>query len=239
MAKPLWLFDMDGTVIDVNSFPLWVRHVLHGHQPYLSLRSRVSVSARCAAALLQRKLLRGTHHAFRKRLQQLWAQIEPSTTHGRPNRLTEQLLRHVRPNLRLLLDDVEANRADAILTTAAAAEYVLPFARRLGFRHVVATPAVGGDDIENVGEVKRERTLRYITARGWSGRPLILFTDHLDDLPLMREAAALIWFGSFNDYGRVNQLLGGTPVLLAHDADQRGAYEWVQECSYTASAACM
>ena len=31
---------------------------------------------------------------------------------------------------------------------------------------------------------------------GWHTRPLVLFTDHIDDLPLMRDSDAVCWFGS-------------------------------------------
>jgi phosphoserine phosphatase len=232
---------MDGTVIDVNSFPLWVRQVLHGRQAHLGRAARVSVSMRCAAAIVRRKFLRGTHRRFKRRLQQLWRQIEANAPADAPaNRMTEELLRHLRPNLRLLLQDITTGKMDAILTTAAAAEYALPFARKLGFRHVIATPAGGAqDDVDNVGEVKCRRTLSYIAARGWSGRPRVLFTDHRDDLPLIREADALVWFGTRAEYENLSRLLRPIPVLIAREVDPHTAYDWVLQCERYRGVLCM
>lgn len=239
MAEALWLFDMDGTVIDVNSFPLWVRQMLRGHLANMGVAARLSVSVRCSAAILERKLLRGSHHGFRRRLQHLWGQIQAAAPQGTADGLTQELLTHVRPNLQLLLQDITAGRADAILTTAAAAEYTLPFAHRLGFEHVIATPAAGGhDDIDNVGEVKCQRTLSYIAAHGWSARPRILFTDHCDDLPLIRQATALVWFGSYKEYLQVSRLIEGIPALVANDINPHTAYAWVLQQARNRSHAC-
>ena len=42
---------------------------------------------------------------------------------------------------------------------------------------------------------KRDRVLALLRQLDWFTRPRILFTDHLDDLPLMRECDAVFWFG--------------------------------------------
>ena len=43
---------------------------------------------------------------------------------------------------------------------------------------------------------KRRRLLTWLQERGWAGRPLIFFNDHMADLPLMRESSIVCWFGS-------------------------------------------
>jgi phosphoserine phosphatase len=230
-AEPVWLFDLDGTVIDVNSFPMWVTEILVGGLPHLSVVPRMSVSVRCAAAIALRKILRESHAGFKRRLQRLWMDVTAADTAARaPDPLVERLLKHVRPSLQALLDDVAKGQVDAVLTTAAAAEYALPLARQLGFRHAIATPPGGREDTpDNVGETKRDRTLAYLVAQGWVSRPRIIFTDHRDDLPLIRECATLVWFGADDECEALSGELGAVEALAARALPGDVTYAWVIE----------
>jgi phosphoserine phosphatase len=237
-VDPVWLFDLDGTLLEVNSFPLWVSQLLAGELPHLKRSARLYLSLRCAAALAERKLLRQSHVRFKRRLQRLWkAAGADESAAAAP--LVERLLRHVRPSFEALLADVAAGRVDALLTTAAAAEYALPLARRLGFRDVIATPAGGRDDeLDNVGEVKRDRTLAYLAARGWVNRPRIFFTDHGDDLPLIRVCDAVVWVGGDDEYTSVRGECGGREMLSARTLPADAMYRWVVEQRRARSTAC-
>ena len=228
-VEALWLFDLDGTVLTVNSFPLWAAEMLLGRLPYASPGQRLSVAARCAAALARRKLLHDSHARLRRTLQQLWTEDPPGRSDARATWLVERLAGHVRPSLHAVLDDVACGRADAILTTAAAAEYAVPLARRLGFRHVIATPGGGRtDSMDNSGEIKRERTLAYIEALGWSGRSRILFADTADDLPLAGACDALVWLGAATDVPELPpNRSGARGLLLAADIHSAAAHDWV------------
>jgi phosphoserine phosphatase len=91
---------------------------------------------------------------------------------------------------------VASDRLDAVLATAAAGEYAIGLGQRLGFHHVLATPpARGRGEYINGGTRKCERVLAFLENVGWQDRPLILLTDHIDDLPLMRVSTAVCWFG--------------------------------------------
>jgi len=239
-AEAVWLFDLDGTLIDVNSFPMWVAEILIGRLPHLGLAARMSVSVRCAAALAVRKLLRQSHVDFKRKLQRLWTDVTAADAALRaPDALVERLLAHVRPSLKVLLDDVGQGRVDALLTTAAAAEYAVSLARQLGFRHAITTPPGGRKDApDNVGETKRDRTLAYLAAQGWAARPRVFFTDHRDDLPLMRECEALVWFGTDDDYGIICRELRGVETLAARELAGNATYEWVVERTRHRSLAC-
>ena len=217
MASPVLLFDLDGTVIDVNSFPIWVKELLLARVGHLGIAGRLSVATRAAAALAVRKLLRQSHARFKRRVQRIWSTVEAAAPAGHAaDALVERLARHVRPNLGILLGEVVRGDFDAVLTTAAAAEYAVPLARRLGFHHVVATPAGGGADAaDNVGAMKRDRTLAYLRAQGWAARPRILFTDHADDLPLIHECGALIWFGTAAECAAIARQEPAKPTIAA------------------------
>jgi phosphoserine phosphatase len=237
-ADPVWLFDLDGTIIDVNSFPMWVKEMLVGHIPHLGFAARLSVSVRCAAAIAVRKILRQSHAGFKSRLQRLWADVAVAET-GTPGPFVERLIAHVRPSLQALLNDVAEGRVDAVLTTAAAAEYALPLARRLGFRHVLATPSGGGQDsLDNVGETKRDRTLAYLAAQGWSNRPRVLFTDHRDDLPLIRECETLVWFGADDECRALWGESASVDALAAQSLTEDATYAWVIASARRRSVAC-
>jgi phosphoserine phosphatase len=237
-AEPVWLFDLDGTLLEVNSFPLWVSQLLTGGLPHLTRPARLGLSLRCAAAIAERKVLRLSHVRFKRRLQRLWKSAAADDSAAAAP-LIERLLSHVRPSFKGLLADVAAGRVDALLTTAAAAEYALPLARQLGFRHIIATPAGGLEhELDNVGEAKRDRTLAYLAARGWEHRTRIFFTDHCDDLPLIRECHAVVWLGNDHDYGRVRGECGGRELLCARTLAADALHRWVLAQPRERSAAC-
>ena len=101
------------------------------------------------------------------------------------------------PVCKPLLAIVAAGRVDAVLATAAASDYAAGLAQRLGFRYALTTsPDYGAVTPRNSGTRKRDRVRALLHQFGWHTRPLVLFTDHIDDLPLMRDSDAVCWFGS-------------------------------------------
>jgi len=199
-TAPILVFDLDETVLSINSFRRWVWFLIIGALPGIGFRRRVLLSLRVQLLLLRRKIGGIDHGRLLQLLQAVWQ--EAATDRGRTmaRRFRAILIQYVRPNLRSLLALVAAGEADAILASAALSDYAEEFGRELGFRHILMTPA--SDDptkFVNSGARKRDRVLGFLNERGWAGRPLILFTDHLDDLPLMRESSAVCWFGSRED----------------------------------------
>jgi phosphoserine phosphatase len=195
-ATAVVVFDLDGTILEVNSFPQWVRFLIAGGLPELGARRRMVLSLRTMSQLLQRKLLRSSHEDFQWRLQRLWQ----SACRARPCVSLEgfeaALLRHVRPNLATTLELVAESQIDAVLATAAAEDYATGLGRRLGFRHVLATRSGRrGGAPANSGERKRQEVLALLRGLGWHERPIILFTDHVDDLPLIRDSSVVYWCG--------------------------------------------
>jgi phosphoserine phosphatase len=193
---PVLVFDLDGTILTVNSFPYWVVSLIGGRISGLRPGRRVRLAVRAAWLLVLRKLHRIDHAALLSGLQQAWWAIPSSATGSVVDPLQTMLLRRLRPNLRPLLQMVASDRLDAVLATAAAGEYAIGLGQRLGFRHVLATPpAHCRAEHINGGACKRDRVLAFLESAGWHNRPLILLTDHIDDLPLMRVSAAVCWFG--------------------------------------------
>jgi phosphoserine phosphatase len=218
---PIVVFDMDGTILRVNSFPLWVLFLIGGRVPGLGLRRRLRLSLQCQWLLIRRKLLHDSHDELLFRLQRAWE----AATGGDINavRFENTLLRRVRTNLASVLQMVASKQIDAVLATAAAADYAESLGRRLGFLDVLATSSRRNlGEANNSGVRKREGVLALLKQRGWDARPIILFTDHMDDLPLMHESDVVCWFGSATAVLDVAQA-ARTRLVFCRDLDDESA----------------
>jgi phosphoserine phosphatase len=217
---PILIFDLDETILRVNSFPLWARFLIAGRLPGLGWRRRAWLSLRAQRLLVWRKLGRLSHDTLRWRLQLAWQSAAGHHREDLVARFQAGLLREVRENLRPLLAMIASERIDAVLATAAAAEYALGLGRQLGFRHVLASRHDSHAAAPlNSGPRKRDQVLTFLREQGWHGRKLTLFTDHLDDLPLMRESDTVCWFGPDATLAAAQTLAGGTRFIRGRDLD--------------------
>jgi phosphoserine phosphatase len=202
--RPVLILDLDGTVLTVNSFHHWVLYLARARFPHLSLFGRLHIAGATVALLARRKLGLLRHEAFKWHLQQLWQTATVGDGGVCEKALVRELMRFVRPELASVLSAIAAGKTDAILATAAAGDYATALGRRLGFADVLATLATrAATEPSNVGEHKRDAVLRLIAQRGWEDRPRVLFTDHADDLPLIRICDTVYWFGSPADRDHV------------------------------------
>jgi phosphoserine phosphatase len=217
-SLPVLIFDLDGTILRTNSFPLWVVYLTIGRIPELDLRQRVSLSMHAMRLLLSRKIGRLSHDELQRRLQMVWQ----ATIAGGPlpmaNPYEARLLRRVRPNLGSLLSLIVKRQFDAVLATAAAADYAEPLGRRLGFQHVLATRAdrIAGEPA-NARAAKRRSVGDFLRQAGWCDRSLILFTDHLDDLPLILDCDIVCWFGSVGMLAKARAMAGQRAFVHCRD----------------------
>jgi phosphoserine phosphatase len=194
---PVLIFDLDETILAVNSFPLWVRFLVAGPVPGLGWRPRTALSLRVQALAVRRKLGLIDHDALLRHLQRAWRDATGTDGETMASGFQASLLQQVRPNLKPLLAVVAAGQVDAVLATAAASDYAAGLAQRLGFRYALTTsPDNGTITPRNSGTRKRDRVQALLHQFGWHTRPLVLFTDHIDDLPLMHDSDAVCWFGS-------------------------------------------
>jgi phosphoserine phosphatase len=167
-TDPVLLFDLDGTILRRNSFPVWVLSLLAAGDPRAGLHARLTAALRVQHLLVQRKLRRLSHDAFMQALQSMWADIGNGPAAAR---LQARLLRLVRPNIAPALKLLGDPATDSLLATAAAAEYAEPLGRALGFHYVLATPHGPRRQAPcNSGTVKRERVLdSWIGMAGCTG----------------------------------------------------------------------
>jgi phosphoserine phosphatase len=196
-VEPILVFDLDGTVLRINSFPVWVVFLALGGARGLSIGQQLKVTALAARLVLLRKLGRINHTILMRRMQELWQFATAGDGDAAAQRLAKLLSRTTRRNLDPAIKLVSEGALDGVLATAAAEDYAVVLSQRLGVQNVLATRTGRAmDEPENTGVHKYERLSAWLNARGWSGRPLIFFNDHLADLPLMRECSIVCWVGS-------------------------------------------
>lgn len=193
---PVLILDLDGTVLSENSFPRWALHLVHAQFPHLSAWRRWRISCMAVGLVGARKLRMISHEALKWRLQALW-QIATAGDGGAAERdIVQELVAVVRPELAPVLAAVAERRVDAILATAAPGDYAYGLGRQLGFADVLATRRRRTRPMpDNSGPHKRDAVMSLIFGRGWLHRPRVLFTDHVDDIPLMRVCQSIYWFG--------------------------------------------
>lgn len=199
--NPVLIFDLDETILSVNSFPYWVRYMLFGWFGGLSMGKRMVLSRETAKVMMERKFQGGSHLTAKRKLQKLWQQAVVHDNRMRAlARFNSGLYKKVRPQMKEVLQAVRDGRVDALLATAAVSEYADHLAYLLGFQHVITTPQASPRQlVENARERKRDNVIAFLEAQGWSDRPRIFFTDHMEDLPLIQKSQLVLWFGKSSD----------------------------------------
>ena len=229
-AEPILIFDLDGTILGINSFPQWVRYMLHGSFHGLGAAGRGMLSMGTMRIMLARKLLKLGHAPTKQRLQKLWAEalIKDKTSFAAQN-FARQLLLHVRPEFRDVLAEVANGKRDGILATAAAGEYANAVAAALGFTHVITTTCHGEKDwVDNCRENKRDRVLAYLAKLGWDRRSRIFFTDHEEDLAFMQVSQHVAWFGKAEDVPAMERHAPGVHIIAATGKSPEALLDWVR-----------
>jgi phosphoserine phosphatase len=164
---------------------------------------------------VRRKLGLLDHDALLRHLQRAWRGATGTDGETMTGDFQASLLRQVRPGLKPLLAIVAAGKIDAVLATAAASDYAADLAQRLGFRYALTTsPENGAITPRNSGTRKRDRVHALLHQFGWHTRPMVLFTDHIDDLPLMRDSNVVCWFGSGKAL-EMAEIAAGKPRFVA------------------------
>jgi phosphoserine phosphatase len=176
------------------------------------------LSLRAQNLLLRRKLGQIDHEQLLRRLQTAWHEAggDDSASASAVNVLRPW----ARPELGSLLSRIATNEIDAVLATAAASEYAIGLGHDLGFHHIVATPCrLAADERLNKGAWKLIRVLEFLHISGWQSRPMVVLTDHLDDLPLMRHSDVLGWFGPPGSAAQASALAGGVKFIACRGLD--------------------
>ena len=131
--RPVYILDLDGTILSTNSFPHWVLYLMRAPFPRVGPVRRLSISSSAAAMLMQRKLRLTGHERFKWRLQKLWRRATEGDGGAGAQAFVDRMIGYVRPELSPVLSAVACGRIDAILATAAPADYAHPLGCAVGF----------------------------------------------------------------------------------------------------------
>jgi hypothetical protein len=55
--------------------------------------------------------------------------------------------------------------------------------------------------------------LAHLAALGWQTRPIIFFTDHVEDLPLILRSKTVYWFGTEDERRVLTGRITGVTIL--------------------------
>lgn len=172
--RTIVVVDLDGTLIEVNSFPRWVLHVIKRTAAEGNFKSFILA----VGLLIFRKVGLLSHYQFKKKMMLLDYSENCDLSFA-------QLLRgRVRSSVVQALSELD--RPLIVLSTAAPvnyAQHLLNF-EGVAFDVVLSSYIDDGKLIENYSTEKVNAFKNYFSDAGCD----IFFTDHYEDLPMMKYA---------------------------------------------------
>ena len=174
----LAVFDFDGTVIDGNSFHMWAWFLFIRNMATRNLADGLAIAISTGMRLA--RLI--SHRQWKK----LILQKSISATPGDIESFTIRLWARVRPQAIDAIIRHKAERLQVVVITAAPLIYLSGIADRLGIDAVIATSIPSSAPfVEMRGDAK---PLALFARYGDDAEIAIAYTDHTDDLPLLRRA---------------------------------------------------
>ncbi|WP_298459328.1 haloacid dehalogenase-like hydrolase [uncultured Cellulomonas sp.] len=173
--------DLDGTVVDVNTFPHFVRFLT---RRLVAARRPVAL-ARLVAAGGLRRLHVVSHHGLKRVVCELGATLPPAEV-AEWARLV--LAEHGHPEV---VETVRGWTGRALLTTAAPQVYAVHLAALLGITEVHASHVRGGALLNNEGPEK----VRQLALAGLDRVEVFLTDDMVIDRPMAQVADRVLEVG--------------------------------------------
>ena len=213
------LVDLDGTLLRGHSFHMWIRYIMSSGLGTVGTLVRWRCRLRVLIFTGMRVARVIDHAGWKHRVQAAW---HAAMAHSTDSQLELSgfltiLKAQIDNDLLDVIHHAQSKQAIAVMTTAAPSEYAEPLAGELGFDAAVTTPGFSEDLwCHNIGEVKCRRTLDLLSERQWRNRRLVLYTDHIDDLALIRESQEVfIVAASPEEAERVCHLIPGDGACRA------------------------
>ncbi len=229
-AIPKVLFvDLDGTLVLDNSFHLFLWSI------WVEGGWKLRAALVCAGLT---RAFRGGNGRIRmkQRVLHAFAQAAPDR-----QRIVVQhtLAKMNRTVSRPVLARVSAYRGEgwlAVLATAAPECYARPFADALGFDDCLASPLVTTSEawVELVGAQKADACRGWAKAASRGAIPeVVVISDHLDDLPLLRLASRVVLQATPDDAASlIDGLSAGTQIEQIDPVgcdEQGGMWLWIND----------
>ena len=181
-AAPVLACDLDETLLRVNTFPLFVRWCAGE----LARRRDAVGIVRLAAAVVRRRVLRGSHRAFKQAVHRAGDRLDPASVHRWAQGVVQAELNDA------VADKVRSWAGGTVLVTAAPGVYAEAIGALTGFDLVQASGHREGGYVENAREAKAARLAGVLTA------PLqcAITDDPVIDAPLLAMASEPLLVGA-------------------------------------------
>ena len=175
---PAAAIDLDGTLLDTNTFVDYTRYAV---KACLS-KGRLDIAANMLWHIALRRLRLTSHSTMKRHLLHASASI---MTADRLEDFTQQLAAMANEKVVELCNRLRKERVYLCLATAAPDNYATLVARHFGFDHCIATPAdaTAPDWAENRAERKLHTLQQHLDQYHLTLQTVV--TDHHDDLPLL------------------------------------------------------
>lgn len=177
LDKKIILIDLDGTFVSINTFHKWMK--------FLFIEALKKLQLTAVMKIFNIILLRYTKRITHKKMKYMILEIsEQIITQKQITDFVHTLAPYVNQELFNITQD---NSKTTILATAAPLFYAKSIKELYQFDFVLAT-----DDIthipwqENIREEKAKNIKKLFDSNKWDFKNTILYTDHYDDMPLMK-----------------------------------------------------
>lgn len=171
------IVDLDGTLVNCNTFPRWVFFSLKR----CVLERRFCLFFELLRIIFLRKLFFYLSHVeFKERVNNL----------PYPNNWASLFLKEINNQFSLAtIDSIVSYRPDyIILSTAAPHCYVRGFLNFPLIKFDALLCSSGGDVgfVDNIGKAKMVNTVHHLKYKNLTSAQVVFYTDHIDDLPLAK-----------------------------------------------------
>lgn len=175
---PAAAIDLDGTLLDTNTFVDYTRYVLKSCMS----NYRLDIAANMLWHIALRRLRLTSHSTMKRHLLHTSA---PIMTADRLEDFAQQLAAKANEKVVELCNRLRDNNVYLCLATAAPDNYATLVARHFGFDHCIATPTdtTIPDWTENRAEHKLHSLQQHLDKYHLTLQTVV--TDHHDDLPLL------------------------------------------------------
>lgn len=177
LDKQIKIIDLDGTFVSVNTFHEWMK--------FLFMQTLKKFQCISSLKILLVIALRYTKRIDHAKMKYMILQIsENITTQKQIQNFVTQLNPYVHQNL---LGIVQDSDTVTILATAAPLLYAKNIKEMYGFNFVLATPSTTDTPWqENIRTHKAKNIQTLFMQHHWKIEQATLYTDHYDDMPLMK-----------------------------------------------------
>jgi len=177
LDKTLLIIDLDGTFVSVNTFHKWMKFLFLEELKQFHLTSVMKI----LSIIFFRLTKNIAHREMKFRILKL---SEKNISKQQINTFVDTLDVYVNQTILTKLQDVSTR---TLLATAAPLLYAQAIKEKYQFDDVIATEYTHVEEWrENIKEEKKNSYLKLLHDKAIDPKKVILYSDHHDDLPLMK-----------------------------------------------------